>query len=516
MAFNALSLPISGTHVAFAAGALLALALLSSRYRARRHLSYPPGPRPLPLLGNILDIPRSQFALTWTELGRRYGPLTWLTVPGQTFLVLNSFEAAKELLERRGSIYLDRPRWVMLKELIGLSNYLVLSPANDFWRKQRSHLKHALSGAAVKSDYSSLLETKARQYLERCVARPENVLLETNRIIGEVIIKLTYGKLEDAQGRDYIQIITRLLDIMILSLQGYVVDLFPTLQYLPKWLPGMKFKRDAARWEKEIRELEDTVLTLVKANSLSDDPEVQSSYTFKKMQEIHSKDRDEHGVQEQTKLNYLYTGGLETVNHSTETTMQSFIYAMILCPSVQKKAQDEIDRVIGSTRSPTFEDQPDLPFLHAVMLETLRWNPAVSFGVPHVSRKDDVYEGYFIPKGTTVIPNAWGFSRNSKYYTNPSIFDPERHLKESPELDPREFVFGFGRRLCPGKELAFQEVWILAASILWAFEIVSWRLCASALRAELILDVVSHPTPFECQFVPRRERLKDKLEVATN
>ncbi|KIO15771.1 hypothetical protein M407DRAFT_34636 [Tulasnella calospora MUT 4182] len=244
----------------------------------------------------------------------------------------------------------------------------------------------------------------------------------------------------------------------------------------------MKFKRDAVRWEKEIRELEDTVFELTKKNALSADPEVRSSFIFKKMQEIDSKYGEGQDVQQrhddEKALEYsglqiffgkfLSHSGLET----TDSTMQSFIYAMTLFPSVQKKAQAEIDKVVGTSRLPTLQDQPLLPFLHAVMLETLRWNPVVPSGVPHVSRNDDVYDGYFIPKGTTVLANAWGFSRNSKYYSNPSTFDPERYLTQPPELDPREFVFGYGRRICPGKDLAFQEVWILAASVLWAFDIV--------------------------------------------
>ncbi|KAG8913796.1 hypothetical protein FRC01_004377 [Tulasnella sp. 417] len=181
---------------------------------------------------------------------------------------------------------------------------------------------------------------------------------------------------------------------------------------------------------------------------------------FKKTQELREKYEEGQNVQQQ---------------HEDETVLALSglaIYVGNRCRNVQEKAQAEIDRVVGSGRLPTFEDQPDLPFLNAVILETLRWNPVASFGVPHVSRHDDVYEGYFIPKGTSVMANLWGFSRNSKYYTNPSIFDPGRYLKQPPELDPREFVFGFGGRICPGKDLAFQDIWILAASVLWAFELL--------------------------------------------
>ncbi|KAG8897396.1 hypothetical protein FRC01_011355, partial [Tulasnella sp. 417] len=130
---------------------------------------------------------------------------------------------------------------------------------------------------------------------------------------------------------------------------------------------------------------------------------------FKNMQELHNKHEDRKDVQLQRADEEIlamsglaiYVGGLET----TETTMKSFIYAMIQFPSVQEKVQAEIDRVVGSKRFPTFKDQPDLPYLHAVMLETLRWNPAIGF-VPHATRQDDVYEGYFLPKGTAVIANG--------------------------------------------------------------------------------------------------------------
>ncbi|KAG8928660.1 hypothetical protein FRC01_005604 [Tulasnella sp. 417] len=136
------------------------------------------------------------------------------------------------------------------------------------WKMQRSHLKHALSAAVVRRDYSDLLEMKARQYIERCVAHPENGLHEAARIVAEGIINLTYGKLEDSRGRDYIQISARLMEITVASVLGYVVDLLPALQYLPKWLPGMQFKRDAARWKKEVRELEDQVFEVMKENAV--------------------------------------------------------------------------------------------------------------------------------------------------------------------------------------------------------------------------------------------------------
>ncbi|KAG8930435.1 hypothetical protein FRC01_002767 [Tulasnella sp. 417] len=497
-------IPISLAPTPFIVGGvtLLVLIFLGGRRRVKPALPYPPGPRPLPLIGNILEMPQSRFALTWSKFGEDYGPLTWLTIPGQAILVINSYEAAKELLEKRSATFIDRPRFTMTKELLG---------------------------AVVKSDYSSLLETKAREYLERCAGHPETIMPETRRIVGESIIQVAYGKLEDETGRDYIQVATRLLDIVIFSLQGYVVDIFPSC---------MRFKRDAIRWKAEICDLEGAIFGLAKKNmvgvpearlgtytygnlflpiKLSDDPKVRSSFMFKKMQDLDNKQEEGIDVKQHwDDVSYcglqIFFGGLET----SEATMQSFIRAMTLFPSVQKKAQAEIDRVIGLGRLPAFKDQQDLPYVYAVVLETLRWNPVVSTGVPRVSRKDDTYGGYFIPKGTTVIANAWGFSRNTNYYTNPSTFDPERFLKQTPELDPREFAFGYGRRLCPGQDLAFAKVWILVASTLWAFNVVGTEDESKPFSDvdQFTFGMANRPLDFKCKFVPRHEGLMDKLADA--
>ncbi|KAG8948181.1 hypothetical protein FRC04_009980 [Tulasnella sp. 424] len=371
-------------------------------------------------------------------------------------------------------------------KLLGLDNLIVFTGYNDTWRKQRAHLKVPLSASVVKRDYSALLEAKAREYLECCFVRPESSITEISRIVAEAVIKLIYGRLEDKRGRDYIQLNLRVADILFKGMQGYVVDLLPALQYLPEWLPGMNFKRDAAKWKREVNDLEYTVFESAKENMLSDDPESRSSFMFKGLQEIHQKYEEGVDVHQRTAdelalarigLSY-FLGGVET----TQSALESFIYAMTLFPSAQKKAQDEIDRVVGSGRFPTFEDQSDLPFLHALVLEILRWHPVGPSGVPHISSQDDTYGGYFIPQGTSIIVNVWGLTQNSKYYKNPSVFDPERYLRQPPELDPREYAFGFGRRICPGKDLAFQHLWITVVSILWAFQLVGSEEDAPSLK----------------------------------
>ena len=156
---------------------------------------------------------------------------------------------------------------------------------------------------------------------------------------------------------------------------------------------------------------------------------------------------------------------------------------MALYPEVQKKAQAEIDAVIGPNRFPDFHDRPSLPYINAVIKESSRWNLAAplgrpyliiiittiltsSAGIPHMSSFDDEYNGFYIPKGTILIGNAWlvgsvnpisvlNFSFRSilndrKFFNDPQEFQPERYLKDgklNPAMrDPDCAAFGFGRR----------------------------------------------------------------------
>lgn len=121
----------------------------------------------------------------------------------------------------------------------------------------------------------------------------------------------------------------------------------------------------------------------------------------------------------------------------------------MLNPSVQQKAQEELDHIIGRDRLPDFSDKGSLPYLEAVYKEVLRWFPNAPLGIPHATTKEDEYKGIRIPKGSICFPNAWAMARSNKVYgPDPEVFRPERHLVTDSErpLDPSNFVFGFGRR----------------------------------------------------------------------
>jgi hypothetical protein len=153
--------------------------------------------------------------------------------------------------------------------------------------------------------------------------------------------------------------------------------------------------------------------------------------------------------------------------------------AMSIFPEAQRKAQEEIDRVIGTDRLPLMRDRDSLPYCEALFKETLRWQPIAPMGVPHRLIQDDTWDKYTLPKGSTLISNIWAMGHKE---ADAEDFRPERHLEPSHNdtsivgehqdgyIDPKEYVFGFGRRICPGKDLADAGVWLACITMVAAFK----------------------------------------------
>lgn len=145
---------------------------------------------------------------------------------------------------------------------------------------------------------------------------------------------------------------------------------------------------------------------------------------------------------------------------------------MMLYPDVQKRAQVEVDALITQKqRLPTIQDRNSLPYVEAVVKEVIRWAPPVPLGLSHFTAADDEYLGYFIPKKTTIIPNIWAMTHNEELYPDPFTFNPERFLPvevtgKQPQRDPTQFIFGFGRRICPGQYLGDASMFIQIATTL--------------------------------------------------
>jgi len=200
----------------------------------------------------------------------------------------------------------------------------------------------------------------------------------------------------------------------------------------------------------------------------------------------------------------MYIAAVET----TVSTLRTFFLAMALNPHVVRKAQAELDNVLGGDRLPDFSDQDSLPYISAITKELFRWGCPLPIGVPKRVVDDDTYNGYFIPAGTTMIENVWAIFHDESIYPSPRTYDPERYLKDGkldPHVkDPEERVFGSGRRICPGRHFAIRTIFLNIACILTLFDIEAP--IGEKLEAKFNKEhILRKPAPFKCTVKPRSD-----------
>ena len=215
---------------------------------------------------------------------------------------------------------------------------------------------------------------------------------------------------------------------------------------------------------------------------------------------------------------------LEAGSDTTASTMVAWIQAMAVFPHVLKKAQEEMDRVIGPNRLPTMEDEHNLPYVRAMIKESLRWMPtAITGAVPHVTTQDQEYNGYFIPKGSQLLNNVWAIHHDETRYPNPREFRPERYEGDtnnaaesaaSPDASKRDhFGFGVGRRICQGMHIAERSLFLGISRMVWGFDITPKMKDGKPVPIDtetLTQGFVCMPESFECDIKPRdadREKL---------
>jgi cytochrome P450 len=142
-------------------------------------------------------------------------------------------------------------------------------------------------------------------------------------------------------------------------------------------------------------------------------------------------------------------------------------------PEIQHKAHQEISHVVGSERLPDFDDRPSLPYVEAIYREVMRWMPVTPLANSHATTSEDIFRGYYIPKGCMIIPNVWAMTNDETKYPEPRRFLPERFLTSEGAIndDNAVLAFGFGRRICVGRHFVDATVWRTIACVLASFEI---------------------------------------------
>ncbi|KAJ7037367.1 cytochrome P450 [Mycena alexandri] len=430
------------------------------------------------------------FTPNWIEFQAK-GDLVYLHGLGNSVLIVNSLSSVQELFEKRWNIYSHRPIFTAVGELMGVDQ-VALMPYGEEWREHRKITYAALNPRAVKAWHRAQEDLAAimiKDILERSDEFSRHIRLTASRIV----LYIGYGVFASDMEDPYIEDNEETMDIIgrAMTPGAFLCDLISILKYSPSWVP---FQRQIKKSKEVIDrtvyqpyiDVKDQVERGTASPSLAtnlitagdSDPEIEHRNTWA--------------------VSSLYGAGTKT----TASTVHTFVLAMALNPAVQKQAQSEIDNVVGTNRMPTISDMPNLPYVRALIKETLRWHPTriiqSKITIPRRTAQDDSYGNYFIPKNTIVFPNIWAISRETP---DPENFDPDRFLGSDAPADPFNYAFGVGRRICTGVYLAENSVFAMISGILASFDIAP--VAGMTLVPKFTQKHVSSPEPFECSITSR-------------
>ncbi|MCJ1409174.1 hypothetical protein MMC19_003252 [Ptychographa xylographoides] len=489
----------------------------------------PPGPTPIPFIGNKLDLPKSKPWIKFQEWSKIYGPIYTIWIGRRPTVIISDPNIAVDLLEKRSNKYSSRPRFVAMGEIHWDMAPMLVQPYGKSWSVRRKLLHHAMTPAALRL-YKPVQEAEAARLSNHLLQDPVHWERYIDRFTASIVFSISYGHRIDSLNA---KIVRQRLDFMQYAAElnvpgAYLVESFPILKYMPRALaPWKREMQDKGRVEAaENMELVEMVKRDI-ANGKEKGKEVPDSLCklllrIREKEGVALSDRDFAFVPSS-----LFGAGSDT----TASTLCSGFLALITHPETLIAAHEEVDRVIGPDRTPTFADEAQLPYIRALCKEILRWRPvAVLGGTPHASTEDDVYEGWYIPAGTTILGNSWAINLNDQYYPNPHHFNPLRFLddasaatyvnsNEKADLEKGKphpaksghSSFGWGRRICPGMAMAENSLFAAVSKLVWAFDILPIQ-----GRVYDVFDYTEgfniRPRKFECVIRVRSEAHKRVVE----
>ncbi|KAI9571621.1 cytochrome P450 [Boletus coccyginus] len=374
---------------------------LVNRLVSKRNTPLPPGPSGWPLIGNLLDFPTYAPYRTFAALSGKYGPIVSFNVMGTQYVVLNSVKVIKDLLDKTNAVAANRPQLTMGGELVGWKDSTVFLQYGDTYRKHRKFFHRQIGTKSSLETFHPAEEQEARELVQPPDCSQGDRANMSVKDDDDPLVEMV----DNAMNVFY----------TIMTPGRFLVDTLPILRYLPEWFPGGGFHKDAKRWRKIVREGADTPHQLVLEHLAKGD--ALASLTSQLLQEGVTPETEE--ILKWVSFS-MYVGGSDT----TPYTIAGFFLAMTIYPEVLRKAQAEVDVIVGDKRLPTMEDRDTLP-----------WNVLVPITL-YITTEVIIYEGYLIPKGTCLLGNIWFILTNPEIYPDPDVFDPERFLGENRQLDP--------------------------------------------------------------------------------
>ncbi|CAH9095755.1 unnamed protein product [Cuscuta epithymum] len=465
--------------------AVLVYSLVAKAKRRRHSPPLPPGPKPWPVIGNLPHLgPKPHQSIA--ALARTYGPLMYLRLGSVDVVVAASASVAAQFLKAHDANFSSRPPNSGAKHIAYNYQDLVFAPYGPRWRMLRKICSVHLFSAKALDDFCHVRQeevgvlTRALASAGKSPAKLDQLLnvCTTNALSRVMIGRKVFpdhttnrGGKSDPKADEFKSMV---VEMMMLAGVFNVGDFIPAVEWLDLQGIAGKMKKLHARLDAFLN----TIVEEHKMNGVKTSRDVDFLSTLMSLTADAVDDQGAKLTHTEIKalLLNLFTAGTDT----SSSTVEWAIAELLRNPKILKQAQEELDRVIGPDRVVKESDLAQLPFLQAIVKETFRLHPSTPLSLPRMAAQSCEINGYFVPKGATLLVNVWAIARDPDAWTDPLEFIPARFLPggEKPNADVRgndfEVIpFGAGRRICSGMSLGLRMVQLLVATLVHAFD---WEL----------------------------------------
>lgn len=489
-------IPCSLESILFSLFALVLTGLAVFHLRKPK-LRLPPSPFSLPIFGNWLQVGDDLNHENLSQMAKTYGDIFLLKMGQRNVVVVSSPELAKEVLHTQGVEFGSRTRNVVFDMFTGNGQDMVFTVYGDHWRKMRRIM-------TVPFFTNKVVQQSSVRWIEEIESAISDIKANPAAATSGIVIRhrlqmLMYNNLYRMMFDTRFEKEDDPLFLELKKLNGARSKLAQSFDYnYGDFIPILRpFLRG---YLKQCQKVKDERLALFKKHFVDERRKLTNIKPEEKCAFDHILDAEKRG--EITEDNVLYIA--ENINvaaiETTLWTIEWTLAELVNNPDIQQKVRDELNTVLGHGAPMTEPDIPKLPYLHAVVKESMRLHMAIPLLVPHMNLQQAKLGGYDIPAESKILVNAWYLANNPELWEKPEVFNPDRFL--GPEKidasgnDFRFLPFGVGRRSCPGIILAIPIVSLLIGRLVQSFELLlppgQSKLDVTGLGGQFSLQIAKH------------------------